>query len=234
VFPVLYCFGSSVVNVADLFVHATGTLFYHYYTGFYWSQAFFYAVDTGFSIGFGMFVEGAWNDSDIFIPPDKCMLESCQGGSGYNGSLRQACVQLEYRPDEGSMAYTIIHILIGSSLVATALTMMLVGTLDRSGLDEQEMKVLKANLDREKVRKVEELRRRRRRAQIPRTLSQRELLTREKQLEAQAERKRKCIMLLKSIAKLTKLQLFKATCALVCWVSCAVFGRVYGQWNASR
>lgn len=144
----------------------TGTLFYHFYTGFYWSQAFFYAVDTGFSIGFGMFVEGAWNDSDIYIPPGDCTLESCEGGLAYNGSLRQACVQLSYRPDVGSMAYTVLHILVGSSLVATALTMMLVGTLDRNGLDTKEEKLLRDNLDREKTRKVHELKRIRRQAKI--------------------------------------------------------------------
>ena len=149
----------------------TGTLFYHFYTGFYWSQAFFYAVDTGFSIGFGMFVEGAWNDSDIYIPPGECTLESCEGGLAYNGSLRQACVQLSYRPDIGSMAYTVVHILVGSSLVATALTMMLVGTLDRSGLDTKEEKLLRDNLDREKTRKVHELKRIRRQAKISQSRS---------------------------------------------------------------
>ena len=82
-----------------------GTLFYHYYTGFYWSQAFFYAVDTGFSIGFGMFVEGAWNDSNVYIPNERCTLESCADGRHFNGSLREACVQLSYRPDDGSMMY---------------------------------------------------------------------------------------------------------------------------------
>lgn len=103
-----------------------------------------------------MFVEGLFNDTFVHLPADDCSW--CTDNKSWTGSLRQACLNLEYHPDTASMAYTVVHIFVGSSLIATALTMMLVATLDRSGITDQTAKVMKKNLDKKKLKKQRELR----------------------------------------------------------------------------
>jgi len=71
------CFSSTrqagLVPVVTVLSWITiGTLVYHFVTGFYWSQAFFFAIDAGFSIGFGIFQEGTWSDVNITIPYNAC------------------------------------------------------------------------------------------------------------------------------------------------------------------
>lgn len=128
-----------------------GTCVYHFGTGFYWSQAFFYAVDTGFSIGFGAFIEGTWNDSYVIIPSESCGLEVCDGGADFRGSLRSACMMSSYEPDLASMFYTVLHILFGASMVATALTLLLLHTLERSEFSPAQIKAKEVQIEKDRL-----------------------------------------------------------------------------------
>jgi len=103
------CSGSRPAVFGVIMWILAGSIFFHFANGWEWSNSFFYAVDTGLSIGFGAFPEGVFTFT-------------CA-----NNTL----VKESFKPWQGSMAYTVIHVFAGASAVAGALGLFVSVALER-------------------------------------------------------------------------------------------------------